>query len=87
MMTWSENKKWNPSWSGFPDPSCIPSWMEIKQEIPEFFDFLQKIFGGAIADITKKFDELFDEACAAYGGIKQISINAYNAMKQGIPPP
>lgn len=45
-MTWSENRQWKP---GFGEAEAI--WMKPLKELVEYFDFVQKIMGGAIAEI------------------------------------
>lgn len=57
-----ENQGYQP---GF-DPSLIPGdLMSVIKEIPEYFDFVQKLMGGALGEIQKdcekKLDELFNQ--------------------------
>lgn len=66
--TWADNRQWIPDWvlqaMGI-DPEKLKSgqpiapWMECVKELVEYFDFIQKIMGGAVADIFNEADKLF----------------------------
>ena len=73
-MTWTENRQWLPDhikadlaekYNDPGDGSCIPEWMKPLKVIPEYLDFIQKVFGGAINDIWKQCDQLVQTAYAA----------------------
>jgi len=58
-MTWTENGQWSPEWG-----ETKPKWMKPLKELVEYFDFVQKIFGGAINEICGGMDDMFNEVCA-----------------------
>ena len=64
QMTWSENRQWKP---GFGEVEAI--WMKPLKELVEYFDFVQKVFGGAIAEICQGCEELFTQVCNAAAGM------------------
>ena len=37
--------------------------MKCAKELVEFFDFIQKVMGGAIAEVTRGLDKMFDNVC------------------------
>jgi hypothetical protein len=70
----------------FPEEMPKPGdFMTILKEIPEYFDFLQKIFGGAIADITKDFDVILINTIKAAGGLPNISASASIGITVPVP--
>lgn len=83
QMTWSENKQWLPE--GFdPMGDAIPGdYMTILKEIPEYFDFIQKIMCGAIAEVTKDFEQVFENACNCCGGMYNACMGATSAQLGG----
>ena len=81
MMTWSENRQWKPNFGG-----VCSEWMKCLKEIPEYFDFIQKVMGGAIADIMKGCDQLFTQVVQACGGLSNMSISASIGIKVPLPP-
>ena len=84
-MTWSENQQWVPGFSGLGDGSKISKFLKPLKEIPEYFDFIQKIIGGAIAEICKNCDKLFTDVIAAAKGLAGLSIKT--SLKVKIPKP
>lgn len=89
QMTWSENKQWIPDFvassmeSSFGVSSCasMPSWGECKQELCEFFDFVQDVMGGAIAEVWKGGKEMFQKVAGCCGGYNESAIK--QAIKNG----
>lgn len=75
-MTWSENQQWVPGFSGLGDGSAIAKFLQPLKEIPEYFDFIQKVMGGAIAEICKDCDKLFTDVIGAAKGLAGMSMNA-----------
>ena len=69
-MTWSENKQWAPGWG-----ECQAKWMECCKELVEYFDFVQKVMGGAINEVCKCCEKLFTDVVKAAGGLK-VTLNA-----------
>ena len=74
-MTWNENGQWKPDW-----PVSTGGYLEIVKEIPEYFDFIQKVMGGAIGEICGGMDKMFQNVCSigkqiASGQVK-VSVNA-----------
>ena len=84
QMTWSENKQWIPDFLassieselGVSSPVDIPDWMEPAKELIEYFDFVQKVFGGAIADIWKQGKQMYMDVVKAAGGFMDSAVNA-----------
>ena len=69
-MTWSENKQWKPNWG----ETCA-KFLEPVKELIEYFDFVQKVMGGAINMICKCCDKLFtDVVNAATGFLMNASV-------------
>ena len=89
QMTWSENKQWIPDFvasnmeSSLGVSSCasIPSWGECKQELCEFFDFVQNIMGGAIGAVWNGGKEMFQNVAGCCGGYNESAIK--QAIKNG----
>lgn len=69
-MTWSENKQWSPGWG---EAQCC--WMECCKELVEYFDFVQKVFGGAINEVCKCCEKLFTDVVKCMGGLT-LDMNA-----------
>ena len=55
-MTWTENRQWKPGFGG-----ACSEFLKCVKEIPEYFDFIQKVMGGAIADIMEGCEYLFED--------------------------
>ena len=89
QMTWNENKQWLPRHVAdeFKDPgdgSCIPKCVyDIVKEIPEFFDFIQKVMGGAIADIMYSTEDIVNGIWATVN--KSISMGVDVSLNVSIP--
>lgn len=79
-MTWSENRQWSPGWGEAP-----AAWMECVKELVEYFDFVQKVFGGAINEVCKCCDKLFTQVVNAAGGL-QVSLSAQVSVSFPMPP-
>ncbi len=58
-MSWTENGQWIPDIPGV----STTEWMKPIKELGEYFDFLQNIFGGAIAEVFKGADQMFTTIC------------------------
>ena len=54
-MTWGENMQWSPGWG-----EKKKKWLKLGKELVEYFDFVQKVMGGAIAEIFNGCDEMFE---------------------------
>lgn len=87
QMTWSENQQWVPEFSGLGDGSTISKFLQPLKEIPEYFDFIQKLMGGAIADICKNCDKLFTDVVKAAKGLAGMSMSASLGLSIKIPKP
>ena len=51
QMTWNENGQWKPNFG-----ESEANWMKPVKELVEYFDFIQKIMGGAIAEVFNGCD-------------------------------
>ena len=82
QMTWNENKQWLPRHVAdeFKDPgdgSCIPKCVyDIVKEIPEYFDFIQKVMGGAIADIMYSTEDIVNGIWATVNSSISMGVDA-----------
>lgn len=89
QMTWNENKQWLPKHIaddlGDPgDGSSIPKCVyDIVKEIPEYFDFIQKVMGGAIADIMYSVEDIVNGIWATVN--KSISMGVDASLNVSIP--
>ena len=79
-MVWSENKQWAPGWG----ETCA-KFLEPVKELVEFFDFVQKVMGGAINEVCKCCEKLFTDVVNAAGGL-QVSLNASVSVEFPVPP-
>ena len=84
QMTWTENGQWKPGWG-----EVCSKWMKPLKEIPEYFDFIQKVMGGAINQVCGAMDKMFETVCEIgqmmYNG--QISIDVNVSLSVQFPKP
>ena len=95
LMTWSENKQWVPKWLlaelGLnPDEEGgydLPNWKEELKAIPEYFDFIQKIMGGAIGEVMEEMDFAKETMnhLKQNGGLSGMSVQAQAGVSVTMP--
>jgi hypothetical protein len=81
MMTWAQNLDWKPDFGG----TCA-KWLQCVKEIPEYFDFIQKVMGGAIADIMKGCDDMFTTIVQTVGNLANSTLNGQLNLNILVPP-
>ena len=80
QMTWEQNQQWRPDFAPAPSP-----WMKPVKELVEYFDFIQKIMGGAIGEVCKTCDKMFDDVVNIANKISGMSISAQLEVKFPVP--
>ena len=88
-MTWSENQQWIPDFVaeriqdelGVEEANELPAWSECKQELSDFFDFVQDVMGGAIDVVWDGGKEMYQQVTKCCGGYNEEKIK--EAIKNG----
>lgn len=89
QMTWSENQQWIPDFLaesiqgelGVNEADELPTWSECKQELSEFFDFVQEVMGGAIDAVWEGGKEMYQQVTKCCGGYNEEKIR--EAIRNG----